>query len=190
MWNSERLLYETNTVSIQGRTPFPEAPPSSEERGFSSHSGQKWGLLIIITECYPCCLQHSKTGMQISESCPQSRVLPLLGVAENFGKGLCSLESLRSHMPHNEAKKERNLSKFQHSAGEKILAPNAKTNLKDQNGSIQLTRKALLPTLLGTRKELGFLTRYFQVPQTEAASSLLSFSSLNKPGAEGKVSWF
>ena len=106
MWNSERLLYETNTVSIQRRTPFPEAPPSSEERGFSSHSGQKWGLLIIITECYPCCLQDSKTGMQISESCPQSRVLPLLGVAENFGKGLCSLESLRSHMPHNEAKKK------------------------------------------------------------------------------------
>lgn len=128
--------------------------------------------------------------MRISESCPQSRVLPLLGVAENLGKGLCSLESLRSHMLHSEAKKEKSLSKFQRSAGEKTLAPNPKTNLKDQNGSIRLTQKALLPTLLGTRKEPGLRTRCFQVPQTEAASTLLSFFSLNKPGAEGKASWF
>ena len=93
---------------------------------------------------------------------------------------------------------KKNLSKFQRSAGEKTLAPNPKTNLKDQNGSIRLIQKALLPTWLGTRKEPGLgtrkepglRTRCFQVPQTEATSTLLSFFSLNKPGAEGKASWF
>lgn len=64
--NSERFPYETNNSVCPRKDSLPWAPSPSKERWFSSYSEQKWGLLNITTDFYPCLLQNSH---EILEQC-------------------------------------------------------------------------------------------------------------------------
>lgn len=103
MCNSERLLYETNTVSIQERTLF--LGPSSEERGFSLTQVRN-GLInyhyrtLAVLPAKRACKSQSRVSEQSA---------PTFRGCREFGERAVFSESLRSHVPHSEAKKEKSL---------------------------------------------------------------------------------